>query len=142
MITKRVETFAGLKKGQKFRVTQNTNGHNYPLDTILTLKRNGPDATAMNDCAEGRVYNTLNATDLEVFSDTKSITDMEAEITELNNQITGLRRKIAICKDFGIEAHDDELLKVFEALRIASKEKTTKQKALVLKEILFGGNGV
>lgn len=67
----KIKSFSEVKKGQKFQVIGNSNGHNYPIGKILTFKADGHGRTSnWADSAKEGSYNTLDIKDVRLIGET------------------------------------------------------------------------
>lgn len=136
---KRLKTFTGLKAGDKIIVEANGNGHNYPMNTPLTLKIKGVGLAMSNCVMEGNGYNTLNANDC-ILAGTYSIEEMKKQKEILIKELDALDFKISFCEENGLEEYDDiyhkvsEILKALESKKLSKNEKIVKITKLV-KEV-------
>jgi hypothetical protein len=128
-MTKTLTTFRDLKKGQKFIVVSNSNGHNYPLNKVLTLKMDGMGhTTQMSDCImeqEGR--NTLDIKDVRLPNN--GLSDLHQEVVELQEKLDLTNEKIKLCNDLGLTEYDENVIKVHKALAVIKTKKTDIEKA-------------
>jgi uncharacterized protein (UPF0335 family) len=145
--TKQLTSFEGLKKGTKIMITGNHNSHNYPMGVPLTLRMDGIHGTAMIDCIiEDRgstgSHNTLDIRDVEIIVATISVNDMRAHLEELEREKADIQHKLKVCEEFETDSYDDKVFEVYDALKKADKAKTLKERAIIIKEMLFGGAGM
>lgn len=136
----KVRSFKGLKKGQKFIVTKHSGGHNYPLNVVLTLKRDYNGATTSgSDIAEEVQYgNTIAISCIELVSLT--IEEMEKQLQQLEKEYQKeskeLTDKIKFCKDSGLESYDENTFKVYQTLSVLKGKKSDIEKAKVIAELI------
>lgn len=132
-------TFAGIKKGQKFRVIANRGGHNYPTGKTLTFSKTGTDTNSMNNIAagpRGSSYNNIMFDEIELVYET--VDEMKNEIAILTaehaEQIQLLNDRISICEELGMAIYDEDFIKVYKALELLNSDATTLEKtALIIK---------
>ena len=146
---KTVKTFAGLKKGQKFVVVGNCNGHNYPLNTDLYLNRDGESDRAMTDCAEGRSCNSLEAKDICLIATSQTLAEIRGEIKSIEDNILDERGRIAqmearidLCEKLGFEEYNEDILKIYESLKVIKSKASDAEKAKVISQIIKGEDGI
>lgn len=106
---KRLETFEGLKKGDKIVIIENSNSHNYPLNRPLTLSRDG-EGEKMRDAVKECSGNILKATDCEAGS--VSLVDMKFRMAVLEEEEKELRAEIEFCERNGLTEFHSEAYKV------------------------------
>jgi len=134
-------TFAGIKKGQKFRVIANRGGHNYPMGKTLTFSKAGTDSSSMSDIAvrkPGSSHNNIMFDEIELIYET--VDEMKNEIAALTaehqDQIQMLNERIATCEELGMAIYDEDFIKVYRALEVLNSDATTLEKtALIIKLI-------
>lgn len=117
----RLKTFAGMRKGDKIIILNNSNSHNYPMNVILTLKRNGVSQT-LNDAVEGISGNNLDARDCAKAAFTvvdlqDSIGRMEDEVVKLQGEILSHREMLSICETNHITEYDPDMIKIMAILK-------------------------
>ena len=160
MATK-IKHFGGIKKGQKFRVVSNSNGHNYPLNTVLKFKeRNTVKKTNWDNCVMGSDrYNTLNCQDVELLGE--DLASLELSYVELqesrdlwneNNKLEvkkynedvderllTIKKQIQFCKDLGITEYDDNVEKMYNIIQTINKkgDMSDIEKAKMISEMIF-----
>ena len=166
----RIKTFSDVKKGQKFKVTDNSNGHNYPIGKILTFKTDGRGrSTSWTDCVLEGSYNTLDVKDVMLIGETldylnqryvsinedrdkynvrqeeelkKYTANVHAEIKRFNKEVDDemkdIEQKIAFCKSLGITEYDDNVHKMYEAIKIINDKGDISdiEKARIISELL------
>jgi len=158
-MARRIKHFGGIKKGQKFKVVANSNGHNYPIDVVLKFKSNSPGPhTTWNSCAAGSdSFNTLSAVDVALIG--QSISELELEYVELeeerdkhnsinndetdrynketNAHLLEIKKQIKFCKDLGITEYDDNVEKMYKAIQIINEKKDMPdiEKARIISEM-------
>ena len=138
-MSKQLKSFAGLKKGQTFKVVANSNSHNYPMDTVLTLSKNGTKATSMSNCAvEVPDGNTLMAKDC-ILAD-MSLEMMKSELVDMSERYKTesdeLKSKIDFCEKNGLDTFDEYFYKVHSALRALDSKTTLIEKTKVITALL------
>ena len=138
-MSKPLKSFAGLSKGQKFMVVENSNSHNYPMNTVLTLNRDGVKAVSMSNCAEEvPTGNNLAAKDCILIE--MSIEWMKSELTKLKEnyeaQSDELRSKIDFCEKNGLDTFDEDFYKVHSALKALDSNVTLIEKTKVITALL------
>ena len=132
----RLETFAGMKKGDKIIILSNSNSHNYPMNVVLTLKENGVSQT-LNDAVEGLSGNSLDARDCiraaYTIADLQdSIGRMEDEVARLQRDILSYREMLSICETNHITEYDPDMVKImaiFKSIEDSREELNNFQKA-------------
>lgn len=137
---KKVDTFRGLKVGQKFRVVSNSNMHNYPLNVDLTLARtstqNRMERAAIRP--EGSSYNELRVCDIEIYCD--DITTLEADLKEKQERFIleeqELKDKIAFCKTYELEEFDDNIFKILTTLENLKEDPSDIKKAQLIAKLI------
>lgn len=166
----KIKTFNEVKKGQKFKVISNSNGHSYPIGKILTFKTDGRGrSTAWADCALEGSYNTLDIKDVMVIGETldylneryvsinedrdkynvsqeaelkKYTANIQAELKRFNkdvdDEMKDIEEKIAFCKSLGITEYDDNVRKMYEAIKIINTKGDISdiEKARIISELL------
>lgn len=134
MKTNKLSSWNSLKKGDKFIVDYNSNGHNYPLDTVLTLKRDGESSTIMTDAAEGYCGNSLDIRDIRLLD--FSVAELKEEMASLQEQLDKIAEKIKYCEEHGLQKFDSTEYDIYKALTIVESKKTRKEKAELLTKLI------
>lgn len=134
-------TWEGLKAGTKFMVVRNSNSHNYPLNTPLTLKlvTNSPQGT--NIATEVIHGNTIQASDCMLVPVASiSLKDLKARKKELESEYAEeteiLDRRIKFCEDNDLDTYDERIDKIFDVLTTLSSKKDNMHKAKVIAELM------
>ena len=117
----RLKTFAGMKKGDKIIILSNSNSHDYPMNVVLTLKKNGVSQT-LSDAVEGLSGNNLDARDCVRAAHTiadlqDSIGRMEDEVARLQRDILSYREMLSICETNHITKYDPDMVKIVAILK-------------------------
>ena len=117
----RLKTFAGMKKGDKIIILSNSNSHDYPMNVVLTLKKNGVSQT-LSDAVEGLSGNNLDARDCVRAAHTiadlqDSIGRMEDEVARLQRDILSYREMLSICETNHITEFDPDMVKIVAILK-------------------------
>ena len=138
-MSKPLKSFAGLKKGQKFMVVANSNSHNYPMDTVLTLNRDGIKTTSMSNCAvEVPDGNNLMASDCVLLD--MSLESMKLELVNIGKKYKAesdeLKSKIDFCEKNGLDTFDEDFYKVHSALEALDSKATLIEKTKVIAALL------
>jgi hypothetical protein len=138
---KKLTTFKGIKKGQKFKVINKRGSHNYPVNKVLTFKHDGPDNFTMSDCAvEKSGGNTLQADQIVLLA--QDLKSMKEQVTtlklEFNNEISELESKIKFCEEQGLEEFDEDTFKVYSTLSILKTKKSDIEKAKIIASLIKG----
>lgn len=138
-MSKPLKSFAGLKKGQKFMVVANSNSHNYPMDTVLTLNRDGIKTTSMSNCAvEVLDGNNLMASDCVLLD--MSLEMMKSELVDMSERYKTesdeLKSKIDFCEKNGLDTFDEDFYKVHLALKALDSDATLMEKTKVITALL------
>lgn len=126
---KRLKTFTGLKVGDKIIVETNSNSHNYPMNTPLTLKVKGT-GISMNNLVEEGSYNSLLASDC-ILANMWTIKEMQKQKEILIKELDALDFKISFCEENGLEEYDDIYHKVSEILKALESKKLSKNEKIV-----------
>lgn len=138
-MSKKIKSFLGLKKGQKFIVTKTGGGHNYPLNTVLTLSRDIVNIGSPHNIAtEYPQGNTIAPSCIELIASTivemkKQLKDIE---TEFKKEKSILQSKINFCEENGVEEFDENLFKVIEALKALDSKSSNVEKAKVIASLI------
>jgi len=140
MTNKKLTSFAGIEKGMKFRVINTSNGHNYPVNTVLTFKRNGSGIDTMCDCAEEVPQgNALHIHQIEILTEV-SLSNMKAKLKSLEENYkkekAELSSKIKFCEENGLEIYDDDIFKISEALKVIESSKSGVEKAKMIAKLI------
>ena len=138
-MSKPLKSFAGLKKGQKFMVVANSNLHNYPMNTVLTLSENGTKATSMSNCAvEVPDGNNLMAKDCILAE--ISLEMMKSELVDMSERYKTesdeLKSKIDFCEKNGLDTFDEDLYKVHSVLKALDSKATLIEKTKMIAALL------
>ena len=138
-MSKPLKSFAGLKKGQKFMVVANSNSHNYPMNTVLTLSENGTKATSMSNCAvEVPDGNNLMAKDCILAE--ISLEMMKSELVDMSERYKTesdeLKSKIDFCEKNGLDTFDEDLYKVHSVLKALDSKATLIEKTKMIAALL------
>ena len=134
-----LKSFAGLKRGQKFMVVANSNSHNYPMDTALTLNRDGVRTTGMSNCAvEVPGGNNLMASDCVLLA--MSLESIKLELVNIGKKYKAesdeLKSKIDFCEKNGLDTFDEDFYKVHSALKALDSKATLIEKTKVITALL------
>lgn len=138
-MSKPLKSFGGLKKGQKFMVVTNSNSHNYPMNTVLTLNMNGTKATSMSNCAvEVPDGNNLMAKDCILVE--MSLEMMKSELADMSERYKTesdeLKSKIDFCEKNGLDTFDEDFYKVHLALKALDSKATLMEKTKMIAALL------
>ena len=130
--------WSDLKKGDKFIVRGNPNGHNYPEETVLTMKVDGCGGTdTMCDiAAENTDGNVIHAQNVYKVIPANTVEDMKAEVVELTAELANLNRKIQFCEENDMTEFDKNEFAIFTALDILDGTATRQEKAKALAALL------
>jgi len=138
-------TWGKLKKGQKFKVFANTNSHSYPLNTVLTMDRDGTDTQAMDRIAvEITGGNNLNIRDVQIIERLASKEEIQelqqtlkdAEINYIKEKAR-IEAKIDFCKKFELDEFDPDIVEVWGILE-NNKKMSNIELAKLIAESLLG----
>jgi hypothetical protein len=128
-------SFAEVRKGQRFKVIKNTNGHNYPIGKVLTFKRNGPHSASMSDAAVGMIGNNLKFVDIILLG--ISIEDLKANLANveksLKTKMKVLENQLKFCEKYNLEEYDPLYYHIGVIEEILEKDISNFEKA---KEII------
>jgi hypothetical protein len=137
-MSKALESFKGLKIGQKFKVVRNIGSHNYPMGVTLVFKVDGVESSSMNNIAAGGDYNNIRIDEIEVFNDT--LAEMRSRRDELssskNAEIKELNKKIKTCEELGLDVYDQMFISVYRALESINSKATLLEKTQVVLSII------
>lgn len=129
MTKQKYKSWAEVPLGTMFKVVRNTNNHNYPLNTPLTVSVRCM-ATSGAVCTG---YNHLNIGDvefidtyLEELKETKKL--LKDSIAELQSQLVDIQSKIDYCIQNRIEKFDDTEYKVYQIIKEFEKGTTIDYK--------------
>lgn len=124
-----------VPKGTKFKVVRNTNGHNYPLNTTLTTKKNKPFGASASDVAVEFTGNSLHILDCQFSGDT--ISEIKKQQKELQEQITILNSKIKLMEELELDEYDENVIKVHQTLTLIDKKGISKiEKAKAIAKLI------
>jgi hypothetical protein len=122
-----LSTFAGMRKGDKIIVVRNTNSHNYPMNKILTLKKNGT-GQSLSDAVIEMLGNNLDARDC--IRAPYNVTLLQDRIGEMEDEIAGLKREVdahkeilSFCQTNRITEYDPDIIKIVGILQSISKSE-------------------
>lgn len=133
-MAKILKTWEGLKKGQKFVVISNSNGHNYPIGKTLIMKKPGVVSTQMTDIAEGISGNTIEVRDVRLTAE--SLSDLHEHIVEVQEELDKTMSKIKLCNDLGLTEYDDNVIKVHKALAIIKSKKSDIEQSQAIANLI------
>jgi len=123
-MNKRLTSWKGVQKGQKFKVIGNSNSHNYPMHTILTMARDGSNMSSMDDVCVEMHGNNLSAKDVELTP--MCIKDLEAERDIILNYRKGelleLNTMIDFCKKYGLEKYNPKMTDAFRIVEVTKDQ--------------------
>ncbi len=132
-----METFNGIKKGQKFKVISNSNSHNYPMDKVLTF-RISPSGTMSNNVAKEVIGNSLSCRDIIIISIT--LEDLKKELESNRNDFIKSEKeilsKISFCEKTGSIEYDEEIFKIYSVLNTLNEYSNDIEKAKKIANIL------
>lgn len=131
---KNYTTWIGLKKGTKFKAIKNIGGHNYPLNQVLTMTRDGDNGPTMS-AVTGPSFNSIGIYEC-IILDSTTIEDLKAEAKEYKDKKEECERKIKFLKENNLPEYDYETHVILDALHvIETRDKTQLEKATTLKEL-------
>lgn len=134
-MSKALTTFAGIKRGTRFKVINNSNGHNYPQHKVLIFKKDGlAGVSQMSDIAEGMSCNTIELRDIRLCNE--SLTDLHQKVVELQEELDLANEKIKVCNDLGLTEYDDNVIKVHKALAIIKTKKTDVEMSQAIASLM------
>lgn len=160
-MAQKIKSFAGIKKGQKFKVVSNCNSHNYPLNKVLTFRENftGNALASWVNCAVEGIYNSLSYKDVVLVGEDlatleKRYVEVQEERDTWNEQnkkesekynkevdktLEDIKKKINFCKDLGITEYDDNVEKLYNAIQVINEKKDIPdiEKAKILADIIY-----
>lgn len=137
MAAETLTSWKGIKKGTKFKVVSNSNSHNYPLNTVLTLSRDGLVSSEMGNAAVELSGNNLNIQDVVILTAT-TVADLQKELSAAKAVVKEIQQKITFCGENELEEFDEETYRIFKLLEIAEGTGTRMQKAYALAQALQG----
>lgn len=134
----RLKTFAGLKKGTKIKVLDNSNSHNYPVGKVFTMRRDGRNVRE-NDIAEEISYgNEIKAIDCELSLATKE--SLETRLAEIQEEFLSEQKeiltKLQFLKDTGAKEYDEDVFKVYAVLQSLKTHGDDIAKAQAIAKII------
>jgi|WetSurSiteA1Bulk_404760.scaffolds.fasta_scaffold139590_2 hypothetical protein len=114
-------SWKGIQRGQKFKVISNSNSHNYPMNTVLTMSRDGMTSSSMDDACIEMCGNSLNVRDIELCP--MCLADIKAERDTILNyrkkELAELEGMIEFCTKYGIDKYDPKMGESFRILEVA-----------------------
>lgn len=119
--------------GRKFIILDKEGGHNYPLDTVLTFKRNFTNTTQGTDmAAEVPGGNTVFMRscyflDLSIPNLKLLIKENLKRIEEIENENKSLKEKIKFCEEEGLNEFSEIAFRVKETLNILKTRSSEKE---------------
>jgi len=131
---KKLTTWKGLKKGQKFIVHSNSNSHCYPIGKVLTMRVNGSCGDRMNNVAVEMCGDNLDICDIQLVNNTLEV--LKVRLAELEAEKAEVTGKIKFCEDNGLTEFDEIEYEIFAALDILEGSASRKDKASLLAKIL------
>ena len=138
-MNKKLTDYKGIKKGQKFRVIQNTNNHNYPLNKILTFSKDfKSSSTRSYNVAVEVSGNYLKIQDIELLNYT--LIDMKKQLMESKKEYENIKKeletKIKFCEDTKTEEFDENTYKVYQTLAVLKETSTDIEKAQAIAKLI------
>ena len=138
-MNKKLTDYKGIKKGQKFRVIQNTNSHNYPLNKILTFSKDfKSSSTCSYNVAVEVSGNDLKIQDIELLNYT--LIDMKKQLMESKKEYENIKKeletKIKFCEDTKTEEFDENTYKVYQTLAVLKETSTDIEKAQAIAKLI------
>jgi hypothetical protein len=138
-MSRKLTSFTGIKKGQKFRVIKNIGSHNYPLNVLLTFRVNGTEGSTMNNIAEGNGdYNNIRIDEIQLYNET--VVDMRERLdlikSKSNSEFLDLTEKIRICEELNLEAYDEFFVMIHQSLVVLGANATLLEKTKALISII------
>jgi hypothetical protein len=138
-MSRKLTSFTGIKKGQKFRVIKNIGSHNYPLNVALTFRVNGTENSTMNNIAEGNGdYNNIRIDEIQLYNET--VVDMRERLdlikSKRNSEFLDLTEKIRICEELNLEAYDEFFVMIHQSLVVLGANATLLEKTKALISII------
>ena len=134
----KLTSFASIKAGMKFKVVCSGGGHNYPLNTILTAKRNGRDCSSEMDFACEGHFNNLSIFYIELMAFT--LKDMERDLKEMiakaRKEQAELLDKIEFCRAHELDEFDEKFYKSWVALETIDSACSQVEKAKIIASLL------
>ena len=134
-----MKSFKGVKKGQKFKVIGNSNNHNYPMGTILTIKRNiATTFQSFNDIAEEIHGNQIQIKDMELVSFNLKEMKESLDVLEKNylKNKKELSYKIKFCEENDLDEYDENIFKVLKTLSTLKKNMSDIEKAKIIANLI------
>jgi hypothetical protein len=138
-MSRKLTSFTGIKKGQKFRVIKNIGSHNYPLNVPLTFRVNGTEGSTMNNIAEGNGdYNNIRIDEIQLYNET--VVEMRERLdlikSKSNSEFLDLTKKIRICEELNLEAYDEFFVMIHQSLVVLGANATLLEKTKALISII------
>jgi hypothetical protein len=140
-MSRKLTSFAGIKKGQKFRVIKNIGSHNYPLNVPLTFRVDGTDGSTMGNIAEsknGGDYNNIRIDEIQLYNET--VVDMREQLnlikSKSNSEFLNLTEKIRICEELNLETYDEFFIMIHQSLVVLGANATLLEKTKALISII------
>jgi len=128
----KLTSWKDLKKGTKFKIIKNTSDHNYPLETVFTLSRDGEPKETMSDIAkefpggnfvhikEIQIYpRTISQLNEEKIAITKKLSDTAKELEKIQD-------KIEYMIEYKLKEFDEEEYQIFQMLEIVECPNLSK----------------
>jgi hypothetical protein len=127
-----------FKIGDRVTVTGNSNSHNYPIGSRVTLMYeqylHTPQAAFRGKIEKtGFVGNWLAIADIKLQANTLS--DLEEEAAGFKDRLAAIEAKISFLKDNGLEVYDEKLFKIHNALSLIETTDSKLEKAKRLAEL-------
>lgn len=138
-MSKVLASFAGIKKGQKFKVIKNVGSHNYPMNKTLVFRVDGTAASSMNNIAKGTGdYNNIRIDEIEIFNET--LIEMRERRDQLssskNAEIAELDEKIKACEELNLEVYDELFVTIHKCLVVLGANATLVEKTTAIISII------
>ena len=129
-MSKKFKSWKDVPEGTKFKVVNNTNSHDYPMNVVLRTER-----AVTGTC--GQVidkYNNLKIADVVFVSAT--VPEMEEELEQKKKEMEEISSKIKFCKDNGLEEFDEETYRAYAALAVIESKKSKMEKVKAIAALL------
>lgn len=129
---KKLTSWKDLKKGTKFKIIKNTSGHNYPLETIFTLSRDGESKESMSDIAkEFPGGNFVHIKEVQLYPRTipqlrQEKSDLIKKLSTITLEIDVIEDKIKYMIEHKLEEFDEEEYQIFQMLEIVECPNLSK----------------
>ena len=135
-VRKPIANWAETKKGDLIVVTDNTNGHNYPIGQVLTVGRNIINCTTASDVCKEFRGNDLRCSDVVVLVEEESLATLQYKLADHKAEIKAIESKINACKELEMKTYNPYVVRLYQALIATGKIKNDRDRSAAVIKLL------